>query len=276
MNVSYRFGLLCGVLVLLASLCPPTSAKDAHRLKKGFDVVTGKDGTWRQQVTALHAHWFYSWGGDAPENIPKGVEFVPMDWGYYGNKDNTLVQWLAKVKTQPGVHTLLGFNEPDGKDQANLTVDKALEGWPYLMKTGLRLGSPAAVHADGDWMRSWMKQAEAKKYRVDFITIHWYGGNDPKGFLGYLKKVHDLYHRPLWITEFAVADWNTGPNHPNQYTPQDEASFMRQVLPALDRLPYVERYSWFSASSDDEALGPGALFNKDGSLTELGRLYASL
>jgi len=76
------------------------------------------------------------------------------------------------------------------------------------MRTGLTLGSPAAVHADGDWMEAFMAGAEKKGYRVDFITIHWYGGADLEGFLGYLARVHALYHRPLWVTEFAPADWS--------------------------------------------------------------------
>lgn len=98
--------------------------KKASSLKKGFDTVVRPDGRWREQVMALRAHWFYSWGGDEPASLPPGVEFVPMDWGYYGNKDNSLMRWLAKVKAQPNVHALLGFNEPNGKEQANLTVER--------------------------------------------------------------------------------------------------------------------------------------------------------
>ena len=265
-------------LLLAVALCLPVpgqaapSVKKAVSLKKGFDTVVRPDGHWRNQVTALRAHWFYSWGAPGPPNLPHGVQFVPMDWGYYGNKDNNLVAWLAKVKAQRNVHALLGFNEPDGKDQANLSVEKALEGWPYLMQTGLTLGSPAAVHADGDWMKAFMAGAEAKHLRVDFIAIHWYGGANPQDFLGYLARVHTLYGRPLWVTEFAPADWS---GH-HGITPQQAADFMRVALPGMDRLDYVQRYSWFSASPDDAALGASALFGKDGSLTDLGRLYASL
>ncbi len=267
-------GVRIGRTVALAAamLCAPGAGARADSPKKGFDTVVRADGKWKPQVEALHAHWLYSWGGDEPTDMPPGVAFVPMDWGYYGNKDNTLVTWLAKVKAQPNVHELLGFNEPDGKDQANLSVDGALEGWPYLMQTGLTLGSPAAVHADGQWMKDFMAGVEQKHYRVDFITIHWYGGKDPQSFLGYLARVHEMYHRPLWVTEFAPADWS---GH-RGITPQQSADFMKVVLPAMDKLDYVQRYAWFSASPDDAALGASALFNKDGSLTDLGKLYASL
>ena len=259
---------------LLAVACVCGSAQAAQTVKitkKGFDTAVRPDGNWRRQIVALHAHWFYSWGGDEPKGIPQGVEFVPMEWGYYGNKGNGTGKWLAKVKAQPGVRTLLGFNEPDGKDQANLGVDSALEGWPLLMQTGLALGSPAAVHADGDWMQQFMRGADQKHYRVDFVTIHWYGGPDAAGFLGYLAKVHAMYHRPLWVTEFAPADWS---GH-RGVSPQQAADFLRAVLPAMNKLDYVQRYSWYSADAGDAALGAGALFNADGTLTSLGRLYAA-
>ncbi len=261
--------LLAGLLAL-TGLGRPVLA--APSMKKGFDTVVRADGNWRTQVTALHAHWFYSWGGDEPKDIPKGVEFVPMNWGYYGNADNGTVNWLAKRKAQPGVKAFLGFNEPDGKDQANLTVDKALEGWQYMDQLGIPVGSPAAVHADGDWMKAFMQGVDQKHYRVDFITIHYYGGADPQGFLGYLAHIHDLYHRPLWITEFCPADWS---GH-RGISPQQAADFMKVALPAMDKLDYVQRYAWFSASPKDAALGASALFKDDGSLTDLGRLYASL
>ncbi len=266
-NILQRVVIWAVALCLMAG----ASVSATPSPKKGFGVVVRPDGQWKHDVTALNAQWFYSWGGDRPANIPKGVSFVPMDWGYYGNKDNNLVNWLDKVKAQPNTRFLLGFNEPDGKDQANLSVEKALEGWPYLEGTGLTLGSPAAVHADGPWMQQFMAGAAQKKYRVDFVTIHWYGGADAPGFLGYLQKVHDLYHKPVWVTEFAPADWSGK----RGVSPAQSAAFMKTVLPAMDKLNYVQRYAWFSAWPDDAALGASALLNKDGSLTDLGKLYAT-
>lgn len=259
-------------LLLFAGLGTPAQAGPIT--KKGFDIVANKDGKWAAYVTALNVHWFYTWGGDEPAGVPKGVEFVPMAWGYYGNKGNGQVKWLAKMAAQPGVRHFLGFNEPDGKSQADLSVESALEGWQYMNQLSVPLGSPAAVHADGDWMQKFMQGVDQKHYHVDFITIHWYGDCNAQGFLGYLAHVHEMYHRPLWITEFSPGDWSAGPGHPNRYTTQQVAGFMKAVLPAMNKLDYVQRYAWYSAGTDDPALGKGALFNKDGSLTELGRIYA--
>lgn len=37
----------------------------------------------------------------------------------------------------------------------------------------------------------------------------------------------------------------------------------------------VERYAWFHAKPDHPKLGPSALFDEQGKLTELGEFYAS-
>jgi len=271
-----------GAACLLSQLSQPVTARPApggapaaHSQKKGFGIVAGRDAAWKSKISALKVAWFYGWGLDKPAAVPAGVEFVPMAWGYWGNKDGGFERSLQKARAQPGVRALLGFNEPDGKEQANLGVEGALKAWPFLMKTGLRLGSPAAVHADNDWMQSFMKGAEAQKLRVDFITAHWYGGNDAPGFLGWLARLHAMYGRPLWITEFAPADWQANATRPNRYSPQQMADFMRAVLPRLNQLSYVQRYAWYSSGPKDAALGPSALFNEDGSLSGLGRLYAS-
>jgi hypothetical protein len=224
------------------------------------------------KVPYLNGSWFYTWGGDRPANTPTGVEFVPMEWGYYGNANNGSVNWLNYVKSQSGVRTILGFNEPDSTTQANLSVAYALGGWQYLVGTGLPLGSPATVHADNQWMKDFMAGCATKNYRVDYVCIHWYGGNDPWGFLGHVEYIHNLYGKPVWITEFAPADWSGN----RGISPQQCADFARIVLPELSRRSYVQRYAWFSAGTGDAALGAAALVNDDGTLTDLGRLYGRL
>ena len=115
--------------------------------KKGFGVVTQPKQA--GQIEALRVSWFYSWGVDIPKDVPTGMEFIPMIWGWRdGPAQDKLFADLTGKKSKGIFHTLLGFNEPDGKDQANLPVKIALEKWPQMMGTGLRLGSPACVHPD--------------------------------------------------------------------------------------------------------------------------------
>ncbi len=227
-----------------------------------------------EQVTNVHASWVYNWSTTKPTNLPSGVEFVPMTWGYYGNTNNSFVNTLNAVKATPGVRDLLAFNEPDGtgSGQSNMTVASALQAWPYLLATGLPLGSPACVHADDQWMQSFMAGCAQSNYRVDYVTIHWYGWSDPQSFLNYVDQIHTLYNKPVWITEFAPADWSG--NH--GITPQMAYNFMRTAIPGLNQRSYVRRYSWFSADTTSAALGQSALFNADGSLTPLGLLYTRM
>jgi arylsulfatase A-like enzyme len=243
--------------------------------KKGAAIAT-KDSGWKTRVAALHVGWHYSWGPKLPEDEEQGVEFVPMIWGCQSVNER-FRGYVASALPASGNHspsTLLGFNEPDNATQSNMTVEHALTGWPELMKTGMRLGSPAAVHADGPWMQEFMAKAKERDYRVDFVCVHAYPGPNAKKFLADIQRIHDLYGKPIWITEFAVADWKAKTVKENRHSPQKVLAFMREVLPALDKLDYVERYAWFSGSIDSPELTCSALFNKDGELTELGKAYA--
>ncbi len=82
-----------------------------------------------------------------------------------------------------------------------------------------------------------------------------------------------MYHKPIWITEFAlsgVPDWT-------KQTRQSAINYMKIVLPELDKRDYVERYSWFSFSkSDFKNSGSALLDTYTGKLTGLGKLYQKL
>jgi hypothetical protein len=51
---------------------------------------------------------------------------------------------------------------------------------------------------------------------------------------------------------------------------------MRKVFPKLEALECLERHAWFPSAPTSAPLGTSALTQADGSLTELGALYASL
>ena len=90
-----------------------------------------------------------------------------------------------------------------------------------------------------------------------------------------LDRLYTKYNRPIWITEFAPADWDAKSVEENRHTEEDVLEFMRKVLPALEHLDYVIRYAWFSAKTTNRALGRSALFDEKNQLTALGRHYAS-
>ena len=241
--------------------------------KRGLGITTKPGSQWREKLQLCGANWFYCWGSRSPEPLSDGIEFVPMIFGKAAGE--SLSKTCEEIRKQGG-RELLGFNEPDQAKQSNMTVDQALELWPQLMELGLRLGSPACVHPDNEWMRAFMKGVTERHLRVDFVTVHSYGGLNVDALMNQLEAVHKLFGRPIWITEFAVGDWQAKTRAENRYQPEQIVKFMGQLLPRLDSCEFVERYAWFPAKPDNHALGPCALFNEDGSLTPVGQAYRSI
>ena len=269
---SRRDFLRTALAASLASSSGALFADDGLALTKKKGIGLGsKNPLWAKLLQELNTQWVYTWGANIPENTPKDIDFVPMVWGYWGQDE--LIRKSALAVQEAGITELLGFNEPDRHNQSNMSVEKALKHWPVLMESGLRLGSPACVHPDNDWMKKFMATAEQKNLRVDFVCVHSYGGANSKTFLKRMEKIHRMYKKPLWITEFAVGDWNAKSPEQNRHKPEAVLKFMEQVFPALDKLDYVERHAWFPALQSNNALGTSALFKDDGELTRLGKFY---
>jgi hypothetical protein len=238
--------------------------------KKGLGFGP-KNSLWPSMLTDLKCKWCYTWMGNVPDDLPVGMEFIPMV-----RSRGMEVEPIANVARQAeahGITELLGLNEPDATKQDNMTVEDALERWPLLMETGLRLGSPGCVHPDKEWMIEFMAGVDERKLRVDFVCVHSYGAPNPTAFINRLTKIHKLYDRPLWITEFGVGDWSAKSVEENKHSPEVVLQFMEKVLPMLDKLDFLERYAWFPSGTDSPPLGTSALFDADGALTPLGECY---
>ncbi|HEY8920036.1 MAG TPA: glycosyl hydrolase, partial [Chitinophaga sp.] len=59
------------------------------------------------------------------------------------------------------------------------------------------------------------------------------------------------------------------------YTPAMVLGFMQRLLPQLEALPFVQRYSWFSGNLTSSRLWSSALIDANGKLTTLGQWYAA-
>lgn len=243
----------------------PPVAPVAASAKKGVSTWNF-DGVGRA-LTDVRAGWYYNWAVH-PDGIatPPNVEFVPMIWGTKFTDDATLARAKANGKV------LLGFNEPDLPDQANMTPEQALDLWPKLAATGLRLGSPAVAHSGdkaGGWLDRFMTGAAQRGLRVDFIAVHWYGSDFSEAAVGhlrnYLDAVHARYGKPVWLTEYSLIDFSSGsPRYPSQ---AQLAAFARGSSAMLESLPYVERYAWFALPADKPGTGlyaPGGTPNQAG------------
>ena len=245
--------LQLSVMAAMASSAPLEAASFRSGSRKKGICMKAKSPGWDRKLRDLRCQWFYTWGGKAPANIPFGTDFVPMIWGYWG-KPETIAKVGISAKAS-GIRELLGFNEPDQKKQANLSVEKALNNWPLLMETGLRLGSPGCVQPDGDWMKSFMNGVRKQRLKVDFVCVHSYGGANADALIARLHKIHKLYGKPIWITEFAVGDWKAKSTAQNRHKPAAVLRFMEAVLPRLEKLDFVERYAWFPAGINNAGTG---------------------
>jgi hypothetical protein len=214
-------------------------------------------------LQTLGVSWFYAWSASNP--CPTSTaEFVPQIWGSYKNRPEVATPDSAVAK---GAKFLLGFNEPDGADQANMTVAEAVDLWPDFQLPGVQVGSPA-VAGQGTWLPDFMTQVGAKNLRVDFIALHWYGWdagscNDTSALEGKIKWA-EQWQRPIWITEWSCR---------LQSANVDE-KFLAAALVMLRKHPLVERYAWFLSRSTGEFMN-AALLDGSGTPTPIGAEYAA-
>ncbi|HEV2635217.1 MAG TPA: sigma-70 family RNA polymerase sigma factor [Actinocrinis sp.] len=251
-----------------AVVVPPKATTSA---KKGAATwsFSGSETAFRESGVS----WFYTWGADhSGITAPAGVQFVPMIWGAASVTTGN----LATAKQDSTSGALLGFNEPDMSSQANMTPQQALALWPQLMSTGLELGSPSVASGaatPGGWLDQFMQGARSKGYRVDFITVHWYGSDfGPAAATSqleqYLQAIHTRYGLPIWLTEYALIDFSGGTSYP---TAQQQAAFVTSSAKMLQGLSWIQRYSWFAFPATTP--GQTGLFSPGGAPTPMGSAY---
>jgi Glycosyl hydrolase catalytic core len=271
--------LIAASLALLACVAGGAFAV-AHARRTAPPIQRKGVSTWnfggaRQALAESGASWYYNWGA-APNGItaPPGVSYVPMIWGAASVTSANLAQAGRES------HVLLGFNEPDQSSQADMSVAQALALWPRLMATGMTLGSPAVASGaatPGGWLDQFMAGARARGYRVDFIAVHWYGGDFRTGpavqeLQSYLQAVYARYRLPVWVTEFALASYGGGTaTFPAE---AQQAAFLTGATTMLDGLPYVQRYAWFALPTSAGS-GTTGLFAPGPSVTQVGRAFES-
>ena len=267
-----------------AHLTPsPKPSKPAQAAKPAPATQTSERkgvSTWnftgaQQALAESGASWYYNWGA-TPNGVtaPAGVSYVPMIWG----AANVTSATLSQVSQEGRI--LLGFNEPDLASQSNMTVAQALDLWPKLMATGMTLGSPAVAAGaatPGGWLDQFMAGAKTRGYRVDFITVHWYGGDFSTGpavqeLESYLQAIYERYHLPIWVTEFALTNDSGGTE--TFPTEAQQAAFLTAATKMLDGLSYVQRYAWFALPTSSGS-GTTGLFNPGPSVTQVGQAFES-
>lgn len=251
---------------------PVPEAFKAPRALKGV-CLGGKDALTFRQIRNLNADWYYNW---SHSQTATGTPYVPMIKDAKRLLERDAVGYVNRELSATKTKHLLGFNEPDHHLQANMSVDEAVRLWPLLQTTGLRLGSPAVVSPNSPWLDKFMIEAKRNNLRVDFIATHCYAWPNSESFLRKISELHDKHGLPIWVTEYAVADWNATSTRKNIYSRKQVETFMRETVAGMRSMPYVERFAWKTRAITDPVMGTSALFHTNGKLTTTGKLYASL
>jgi len=193
-------------------------------------------------IRTLRGSWFYNWGPSTTESTTD-IEFVPCKWTAWNDVDS---QWQTILNNNTSNH-LLGFNEPDGKEQANMSLALMLKRWPKMLESGMRLGSPA-VASDLNLLYAFIDRCDALNYRVDFVAIHDYGEGTAQAFYNKCKTIYDRTKRPIWIKEFNFGGtWTAG-----KPTYEQSAARIKEIIERYDTEGIIERYAIFNFDETDQ------------------------
>jgi hypothetical protein len=240
-------------------LCAATAHAQVLSSKRGFADV----GANYNNLQATGAGWYYTWGTGAGNPGNFDAKHYPMFWSAPSQStiNNTLDDEPAYI---------LGFNEPERPDQANMSVAAAISAWTNISNTtnaynaanntSIKLVSPAVADTGGagggqQWLASFMSQAAANNLKVDAVAFHWYGvsnPNNPSGaassFLGRVDSYYNSYQKPVFITEFAIHDW--GGAYTDEEIAEANRQFLSIVIPGLESRSHVAGYAWYHWFSD--------------------------
>jgi autotransporter-associated beta strand protein len=241
------------IAALLSVLLPALAHAQILSPKRGF-ADTGANYA---NLQATGAGWYYTWGTGPANPGNFDARFYPMFWNAPSQTAITDVR-----NTNPDY--VLGFNEPERTDQANMSVAAAIQSWTAISNsftgTSTKLVSPSVADTGGttggqQWLANFMSQATAANLKVDAVSFHWYGVSTPdnpagaaSSFLSRVDSYHNSYGKPVFITEFAIHDW--GGIYTDAQIIEANRQFLNIVIPGLESRSYVAGYAWYNWFSD--------------------------
>ncbi len=221
--------------------------------------------------------WTYNWGSNALSSTlatalnSYDVDYCPMAWNANYNEAGLKAanEWI------------LGFNEPNLKDQCNMTPAQAAEYWPTVVAiakvAGKKLVSPAmnygtldGYHDPVKWLDEFFDQPGCSLDDIDAIAVHCYmpSSGAVKNFIELFRK----YGKPIWLTEFCNGN-------SNNISEAAQLTYMCNTLNMLEQNDLVERYAWFMARSGSfNSAWHNSLLqaSQPYDLTDLGKVFVNI
>lgn len=277
---------------IVAELNNGTSVKTDIRTfyvtKKGV-CVNDKDMGTKVDPADMNIGWYYNWSSKSFKETNfsnkkfHDLDFVPMIWGDPNEEFSTI---FNRVKSN-GYKYMLSYNEPDLKWESNTDPGTMLSRWNMFRenKGNIRLGSPATetfqINSDKWWTPFWNGLTVDERNDMSFIAVHAYqhfydNADTALQYLHAIDEIYAKYHKPIWVTEFAVADSYNKFSPTNAKHNAQVQEFMKIVLKGLNERSYVERYAWFDFNPKDDVTGASGIFQYTGEVTTLGQIYANI
>ena len=240
----------------------------SYRIFKWYDAGKKQLANYmnKEALTALNVQSSYDWAQGNDSFLPD-FEWVPNhiyeDWPSSATIGGTSQSPHCKNNNEPR-------NSSDDHPQDLETI---LGNWENMMRTGLRLCSPASWDGSDYWnatgfLADFLDSIDARGWRCDLIDLHCYWA---EGSFNNMHYWSDKYKRPIWISEWCWgASWNNNGAFANGVTAAQVKTALQNICTKLNGWDYVERYYYWNGERD-----PSKLY-KDGALTPAGEYYASM
>jgi len=230
-------------------------------------------------LLATGCSWSYNWGSGTSEQAFSlfsryGMDYCPMAWNAAWSEDA-----IRKLKAvHPECLYILAYNEPNLKDQANMTPAEAAKDWPRLValakELNMKIIAPAMNYGTlsgysdpWKWLDEFFRQPGVSTDDVEGIAVHCYMSypSAMQWFIGEFKK----YGKPIWLTEFCSWEGNI--------SEKEQMKYMVEALHILESDDDVFRYAWFIPRTDEESPCHNNLLEApDKGLTPLGKVFVNM
>ncbi len=222
----------------------------------------------KTSLDLLNVQSTYDWG-QGNTSLQPDYEWVPNhiyeDWPSTSTIGSTSQSPHTKANNEPR-------NQSDDTPQDLETI---LNNWENMMRTGLRLCSPASWDGSDYWnatgfLADFLDEVDKRGWRCDIIDLHCYW---PEGNFGNVSNWSNKYKRPIWISEWCWgASWNNNGSFSGNATEASFATAIKNITTNLNNNPAVERYFYWNG---ENGAFPCKL-TRNGALTQAGQYYSTM